>query len=136
MVRSEGQFLLNGITQESIKYVYALSQLELRQIKEVKDIITLPPEANKYEAIKNALIQRLPVFQEQRTRQLLELEEIEDRRPSQFLRHLQTLAANNVPDSLLRTLWLGKLPTQMQMILATRTEDRLNNIAELIASTK
>ncbi|XP_070162446.1 uncharacterized protein [Polyergus mexicanus] len=126
----EGQFVLSGITQDTTKYSYVLSQLDSRQIKEVKDIITQPPDANKYEAIKRALIQRLSVSQEQRTRQLLELEEIGDRKPSQFLRHLRTLAANNVPDSLLRTLWLGRLPPQMQMILATRAEDHLNDVAE------
>ncbi|XP_070152059.1 uncharacterized protein [Polyergus mexicanus] len=126
----EGQFILSGITQDTTKYSYVLFQIDSRQIKEVKDIITHPPDANKYEAIKRALIQRLSVSQEQRTRQLLELEEIGDRKPSQFLRHLRTLAANNVPDSLLRTLWLGGLPNQMQMILATRAEDCLNDVAE------
>ncbi|XP_070164545.1 uncharacterized protein [Polyergus mexicanus] len=126
----EGQFILSGITQDTTKYSYVLSQLESRQIREVKDIITHPPEANKYEVIKRALVQRLSVSQEQRIRQLLELEEIGDRKPSQFLRHLRTLAADNVPDSLLRTLWLGRLPHQTQMILATRTEDCLNDVAE------
>jgi len=72
----------------------------------------------------------MSISQEQRTRQLLELEEIGDRKPSQFLQHLRTLAGENVPDSLLRTLWLGRLPNQMQVILATRTEDRLNEVAE------
>ncbi|XP_025263681.1 uncharacterized protein LOC112637690 [Camponotus floridanus] len=126
----EGQFILSGITQDSTKYSYVLSQLDSRQIKEVKDIITQTPEADKYETIKRALIQRMSISQEQRIRQLLELEEIGDRKPSQFLRHLRTLAGENVPDSLLRTLWLGRLPNQMQMILATCTEDRLNEVAE------
>ncbi|XP_071581987.1 uncharacterized protein [Temnothorax nylanderi] len=126
----EGQFTLSGITQDTTKYSYALSQLDSRQIKEIKDVVTQPPEADKYEAVKKALIQRMSVSQEQRTRQLLELEELGDRKPSQFLRHLRTLAGENVPDSLLRTLWLGRLPTQMQMVLATRTEDPLNNVAE------
>ncbi|XP_071576404.1 uncharacterized protein [Temnothorax nylanderi] len=126
----EGQFVLSGITADTTKYSCAIAQLDSRQIKEIKDIITQPPEENKYEAVKRALIQRLTVSQEQRTRQLLELEEIGDRKPSQFLRHLRTLAGSNVPDSLLRTLWLGRLPTQMQMVLATRIDDPLNDVAE------
>lgn len=76
------------------------------------------------------LIQRLSETQEQRTRKLLEHEELGDRKPSQFLRHLQSLAGSTVPDRLLRTLWLGRLPAQMQVILATRTEDRLEEVAE------
>ena len=126
----EGQFTLSGITQDATKYSYVLSQLDSRQIKEVKDTITQAPEADKFGTIKRALIQRMSVSQEQRTRQFLDQEEIGDRKPSQFLRHLRTLAGDNIPDSLLRTLWLGRLPNQMQLILATRTEDRLNDVAE------
>lgn len=45
------------------------------------------------------------------------------------MRHLQTLAGNNLPEQLMRTLWLGRLPPQAQAILATRSEDRLEDIA-------
>ncbi|XP_029670907.1 uncharacterized protein LOC115240076 [Formica exsecta] len=104
--------------------------MEPKQAREVKDIITRPPAHQKYETIKRALIQRLAVSHEQRIRQLLEHEELGDRKPSQFLRHLSTLAGTTVPDDLLRTLWLGRLPTQMQAILATRTQDKLEDVAE------
>lgn len=126
----ESQFTISGITQDSTKYFYALSQLESRHVREIKDVITQPPENNKYEMVKKTLIQRVSISQEQRTRQLLELEELGDHKPSQFLRHLRTLAGEAIPDALLRTLWLGRLPTQMQLILATRTEDHLNSVAE------
>ncbi|XP_011858411.1 PREDICTED: uncharacterized protein LOC105555969 [Vollenhovia emeryi] len=126
----EGQFTLSGITQDHTKYSYAIAYLNSPQIKEIKDVVTRPPADNKYEAVKRALISRMSVSQEQRTRQLLELEDIGDRKPSQFLRHLRTLAGENVLDALLRSLWLGRLPSQMQMVLATRTEDPLNQVAE------
>jgi len=126
----EGQFALGGITQDATKYLYVIAHIETKYAREVRDIITQPPEAGKYEAIKKALIQRLTITQEQRTRQLLEHEELGDRKPSQFLRHLRTLAGTNVPEQLLRTLWLGRLPSQMQVILATRPDDRLDEVAE------
>ncbi|XP_032674655.1 uncharacterized protein LOC116845724 [Odontomachus brunneus] len=126
----EGQFLLGGITQDSTKYGHVIAQLETRYAREVKDVIINPPTNDKYAAIKNALIERLSASQEQRTRQLLEHEELGDRKPSQFLRHLRTLAGTIVPEQLLRTLWLGRLPAQMQVILATRAQDRLEEVAE------
>ncbi|XP_011705737.1 PREDICTED: uncharacterized protein LOC105460940, partial [Wasmannia auropunctata] len=67
---------------------------------------------------------------EQRIRKLLEQEEIGDRKPSQFLRHLTALAGATVSTELLRTLWLGRLPPQMQAILATRSADDLEDVAE------
>ncbi|EFN76931.1 hypothetical protein EAI_07105 [Harpegnathos saltator] len=59
----------------------------------------------------------------------LEHEELGERKPSQFLRHLRGLAVN-IPEALLRTLWLERLPAQMQVILATRAQDHLEDIAE------
>ncbi|KYN30346.1 hypothetical protein ALC57_00192, partial [Trachymyrmex cornetzi] len=80
--------------------------------------------------LKKALIQRLTDSQEYKIRQLLETEEMGDRKPSQFLRHLATLAGTTISEKLLRTLWLGRLPAQTQAILATRGEDNLNSVAE------
>ncbi|CAK9821235.1 hypothetical protein ANTRET_LOCUS1 [Anthophora retusa] len=92
----EGQFALNGITQDSTKFFYVMSQLDNRYAQE-----------------------------------LLEHEEIGDRTPSQFLRHLRNLAGTAVPDEFLRTLWLNRLPTAMRAILATQTDTPLNKTAEL-----
>ncbi|EFN86960.1 hypothetical protein EAI_00180 [Harpegnathos saltator] len=129
-VQLESQFVLAGIIQDGTKYAHVLSQIDNKFAREIKDVITNPPAADKYQAIKTALIQRLSSSQEQRIRKLLEHEELGDRKPSQFLRHLQSLARANIPEPLLRTLWLGRLPAQMQVILATRTQDRLEEVAE------
>jgi len=126
----EGQFALCGITDDEARYAHVLSKIEPKQAREIKDIITRPPVADKYKTLKRVLIQRLTDSQEQRIRQLLEREELGDRKPSQFLRHLSTLAGSAVPTELIRTLWLGRLPAQIQAILATRTEDRLEDVAD------
>ncbi|XP_071653919.1 uncharacterized protein [Temnothorax longispinosus] len=126
----EGQFALCKIKEDDAKYVYVISRIQPKQAKEIKDVITHPPAEHKYEAIKKALIQRLTDSQGQRIRQLLEHEELGDRKPSQFLRHLSTLTGSTVSSELLRTLWLGRLPPQTQAILATRTEDRLKDVAD------
>lgn len=126
----EGQFNLGGITQDSTKFAYVQAHLEANQAKEVKDVITKPPAINRYESLKKALLQRIAIPQEQQIRQLLEQEEIGDRRPSQFHRHLQSLARDAVPEALLRVLWMGRLPSQLQTILVTRTADSLDEIAE------
>jgi len=39
-------------------------------------------------------------------------------------------SGRTVPTQLIRTLWLGRLPAQIQAILATRTEDRLEDVAK------
>lgn len=100
----ESQFTLGNITVDDTTYGYVLSKLESKQAREIKDVITYSP-TSKYAATKSALVQRLTNSQKQRINQLLEREEIGDRKPSQLLRHLSTLAETSVSNKLLRTLW-------------------------------
>lgn len=82
----------------------------------MKDIITGSPETDKYETIKQALIQRLTISQEHKTRQFLEhkwARALGDRKLSQFLRDLRSLTGTNIPDILFQMagrVWLGRLP--------------------------
>jgi hypothetical protein len=62
-------------------------------------------------------MKRLSSSREQRARQLLALEDIGDRKPSQFLRHLRSLAPD-VPNYLLRGIWISRLPSTTQTHLA------------------
>ena len=105
--------------------------LDAKFAHEVRDIIVNPPATGQYEKLKTELVKRLATTQEQKTRRLLEHEEIGDRKPSQFLRHLRSLAGTVVPDKVIRTLWLGRLPQTMQGILTTRKDDDLDATAEL-----
>ena len=59
-----------------------------------------------------------------------------DRTPSQFLRHLHLLAEDtHVPDTLLRSIWIARLPGSIQVALATQPpETALDVIARLADS--
>ena len=127
----EAQFSLNNITQDSTKYHYVVANLDANNASEVKDVITNPPEQGKYERIKSELIARSSISAEQRIRRLLEGEKLGGRKPSQFLRHLRNLGGTAVNDTLLRTLWLSRLPVNAQAILTTQSEASLDNAAVL-----
>ena len=88
----EGQFALSNITKDSTKSYYVISKLEKKYAAEVEDVITNTPPTGRYDRIKAELIRRLLLSEEQRIRQLLMHEEMGDRRPTQFLRHLRSLA--------------------------------------------
>ncbi|XP_071445090.1 uncharacterized protein [Hetaerina americana] len=127
----EVQFSLSGITSEATKYSHVVAQLDNRHALEVEDIIVNPPRADPYQKIKEELIQRLSVSQAQKIRQLLEHEELGDRKPSQFLRHLRTLAGVAVPDDFLKTLWMNRLPSHTQSILASQDSLELESLSKL-----
>lgn len=127
----ESQFVLAGINQDSTKYHYVCANLENKYADAVVDIITNPPPTGMYDAIKSELIRRLSDSKEQNLRRLLEHEELGDRKPTAFLRHLQRLAGDTVTDEFLRTLWASRLPAGIQTILLSRQKDSLTELATL-----
>jgi hypothetical protein len=128
--QAEAQFDLAGITRQRTKFNYVVSQLHQQHAAEVEDIITAPPEHEPYDRLKAELVRRLSTSREQRVRQLLSHEEMGDRKPSQFLRHLKGLAPD-VPDDFLRTIWASRLPQHVQAILAGHTEGSLDSSSHL-----
>ncbi|KAJ8982168.1 hypothetical protein NQ317_013953 [Molorchus minor] len=52
-----------------------------------------------------------------------------DRRPSQFLRHLRGLVGTAVTDTILRSLWMSRLPNHAQAILAMDDDVGLDKVA-------
>jgi hypothetical protein len=79
----------------------APSQLNHRYAAEV-DIITSPPQHDPYTKLRTELLNQLPLSREQRPRHLM-LEEMGDRKPSEFLRHLRSLVPD-LPDYVLHTI--------------------------------
>ena len=127
----EGQFVLSNTTQDATKFYYVISQLDNKYSAEVEDVITNPPPTGRYDRIKAELIRRPSLYEEQRVRQLLMHEEMGARRPTQFLRHLRTLAGPSVPSDFLRTLWTNRLPPNIQAIIATQAQVALDDVAQL-----
>ena len=115
--QAEAQFQLAAITRQQTKFNYVVKQLNQQQAAEVENIITSPQEHKPYDRLKVKLVRRLPNSPEQRERQLLSQEEMGDRKPSQFLRHTRGLAPD-VTDNILRTIWISRLPPQVQAIHA------------------
>jgi hypothetical protein len=81
-----------------------ISQLDHRHNAELEDIITSLPERDPYTTLTELIKQRI--------RQLLKLE-MGDRKPSQFVRHLRSLA----PDDFLHTIWSSQLSSYIHGIL-------------------
>lgn len=127
----EGQFAIANITADATKFNYVIGQLEPQYAKEVKDIIVKPPSTDKYEKLKCELIKRLSSSNEKKVNQLLIHEELGDRKPSQFLRHLQSLAGINVPEDFIKSIWTNRLPENIQTVIAAQTSVSLEVLADI-----
>nr|XP_037872522.1 uncharacterized protein LOC119629725 [Bombyx mori] len=127
----ESQFALAKVTQDETKYQYAISQLEANYAEIVEEVITSPAAADKYQRLKTVLIKRLTQSRERQVMQLLNHEELGDRKPSNFLRHLKQLAGPGVPDDFIRTVWTSRLPSDVQTIIASQSKLQLEEVSEL-----
>ncbi|XP_047543228.1 uncharacterized protein LOC125075559 [Vanessa atalanta] len=127
----EALFANAGITGDSTKFNYVIGNLDHQYSREVKDILLAPSAADKYNKLKTELIKRLSASQERKVKQLLMHEDLGDRKPSQFLRHLQNLAGQNVPEDFLRTIWCSRLPGDIQTLLASQPHSSLETLADL-----
>lgn len=127
----EGQFVISNITADTTKFYYVIGHLEPQYAKEVKDIITNPPSLNKYDKLKDELIKRLSASREAKIQQLLMHEELGNRKPSQFLRHLQSLAGPSIPDDFIRSIWCSRLPSNLQALIASQPTISMEASADL-----
>lgn len=130
----ESSFDAAGITRDGTRYGYAVSSLDPKYAVEVRDILIKPASERSYVQLKSELIKRMGSSQEHNTRRLLENEPLGDRKPSQFLRHLRGLAGAAFPEDLLQTLWLGRLPKQVQALLAGHKDLSLDKRADIADS--
>lgn len=124
----ESQFITSGITQDNTKYHIVVASIETEILAQVSDIITSPPVNDMYKTLKNRLIEVFSDSEERRLKKLLQDIDLGDKRPSALLRQMHDLAGDSVDDKFLRSLWLQRLPTQMQAILST-SSDELNKLA-------
>lgn len=123
----EAQFENHNITNEKTKYFAVLPELEPEVLSQVSDIILERPD-DAYTKIKQRLIDHFSISEEKRIKSLLNEMPIGDKKPSSLLREMRSLANGGVKDEFLRTMWLQRLPSQTQAILATSSE-ALDNLA-------
>ncbi|XP_064462352.1 uncharacterized protein LOC135372820 [Ornithodoros turicata] len=87
----ECQFALSGITSQLAKFRHVVSVLPQEVAAQLIDVLTAPPAANPYDALKAALLERTTTSERKRFQELLSAEDLGDRRPTELLRHMQNL---------------------------------------------
>jgi hypothetical protein len=129
--QAESQFDITGIKSDGTKYGYVLSMLDTATASLVEDCILNPPSDDKYGKLKAELIKKLSISRPQEIRQLLNGEELGDRKPTVFLQHLRSLAGSTTDEGILRELWLRRLPLEVQRILIAHKDLDLEQVAEI-----
>lgn len=127
----EAQFALANITTDQTKFYTVTGNLEPHIAEHVDDVIQNPPANNKYEKLKSELIKRLSVSQAKKVQALLSHEQLGDRKPSVFLRHLKDLAGSDMPSEFIRNVWTNRLPANIQPLVISQSSMTLEDLADL-----
>lgn len=118
----EAQFNIANIVRPETKYNHLIASLDSSLMNIIADVIKDPQQQN-YDAIKAAIIKRCAVPDEEKLRRLLHHIEMGDKKPSQLLRELKSLAGPSVSPEVIKVLWMQRLPTATQAILHISSEN-------------
>ncbi|XP_058805647.1 uncharacterized protein LOC131672450 [Phymastichus coffea] len=130
----EANFNTAHITNDESKYCHTLSSLTTKAINQVEDVIVAPPEANKYENLKEKMIERFTESDSSRMKKLMENEQMGDRKPSEFFRCLKSYGTSNTTDAFIMSVWKTRLPPTLQAHLTVTSETETAKLLKLADS--
>lgn len=129
--QAEACFDISRVRKDTTKFNHVVANLSPDALETVSDLLN---ETTSYEELRDALIDRYSSSPSRKILQLLQDNNLGDRRPSQMLRTMRDLSCGSLQDTALKTLWLQRLPTSLQSILLACDEnlDSLAVIADRI----
>ncbi|GIX96542.1 uncharacterized protein CDAR_187641 [Caerostris darwini] len=129
----ESQLTLAGVTTETTKFYHVFSALQPEELAVVSDIILKPLADVPFTALKKRLCTQYADSEAQRLEDLISGMQLGDRRPSRLLLEMRSKAGAQINHDLLKSLFLQRLPTNVQQILAI-SNDNLDKLAEMVDS--
>ena len=104
-----------AITVQQTKFNYVIQALDNSTADRVQNIILAPPE-NPYDKLKAALIGAFSRTQAEKDQELLNLNGLGDKKPSELLQHMHNLNVDLT--TLFKAHFLAQLPSEVRRILA------------------
>ncbi|XP_044578952.1 uncharacterized protein LOC123261424 [Cotesia glomerata] len=107
-----------AVADDDEKFRAVITKLEQEHPTAIEQLVTNPPGQNKYLAIKTALINYYSLSREESFRTLVSGLSLKGRRPSELYAEMCKLPGNAVGPEFIRTMWMDRMPKDMQMILS------------------
>jgi len=116
-IQVEAQFLLRGISSDDTKYAYIVAALDQRTAERLLDTLEAPPPVDKYQHLKNRLLETFSLNARQRASRLLSLTGLGDRGPIKLMDEMLALLGDHRPCFLFEELFRQQLPPDVRMAL-------------------
>ena len=120
----EASFSCHDITESKERYGLVLHALKVKQLQQIEDVLScsLEQSDDPYNRLKNALISKNTMSEEEKLETLLHGVELGSSRPTEMLRKLKGVMTNEADLVLLKKLFFDKLPTDIRRLLAATEE--------------
>lgn len=115
--------MLDKINYEKMKYNYLVNILDVDILSSISDLIFTTPTENPFTTLKNKLLKIFENSITQITKTLLQELALLDQNPSVLLRKLKDFASEQVTDDILKNLWLQRLPSNIETVLAVSSDE-------------
>ncbi|XP_017480979.1 PREDICTED: uncharacterized protein LOC108370205 [Rhagoletis zephyria] len=134
----ESRFIAARIKNDATKHHTVIAAIESNVLAQTSDIILNPPTTDMYETLKAHIVERFAESEPSRIKKLLQELELGDMRPSQLLREMRNLAGNAMNDSMLKSVWLNRLPPDVRSIISISSEplDKVACLADKITEVR
>lgn len=133
----ESQFEICGVSTDLTKFNTIVGNIESSVLTQVTDAVLCPPEKEKYENLKKAIIERYSDSEQARMRKLFSDVDLGDKKPSQLYNELRQLGGEKINGDFLKNIWLQRLPPSVQAILVSIKGDAtvLTSVADSVMET-
>ena len=122
--QAEAQFRLRKIEVDETKYYYVIAALDQETAARLMDLICQPPEDDKYETLKNRLVDTFGLNKRERAARLLHFRQLGDSKPSALMDEMLALLGDHPPCLLFEQLFLERLPEDIRIHLVdAKVED-------------
>ncbi|CAH4034174.1 unnamed protein product [Pieris brassicae] len=117
---------------DEAKFNLVVAKVGREVLQQVSDLLLQPPETNKYQALKERLLQVYEESAERLFQKLVSEMELGTQKPSQLLRRMKELGRNaQTSEQNLRNLWISRLPTAVRTVLTVSHDQNLENLARI-----
>ncbi|GBM87264.1 hypothetical protein AVEN_184800-1 [Araneus ventricosus] len=129
-IQLESQFKHTGISVDETKFRTVVAASDSKVLSCIADIVRNPPSDAMYDALKTRMYSHFSQSESTKLRLLLQDLQLGDGKPSRLLQEMRNLAAENLVDDVLKSIWMQRLPTSIQQILFV-SKDSLDGLAQI-----
>lgn len=129
-MQTEAQFNLRRITVDDTMYYHVLAALDQDTASRLLDLIANPPTENKYEALKQRLLETFDLTEQERAASLLHVRALGDSKPSTLMDQMLGLMGDHPPCFLFRQLFLERMPEDIRAQLTGYKHEDCRQLAK------